>query len=76
MFSSINRLLCLHTKTFTRVRGARMFTECQSCGHESEGITIGGQQDGVEFPHHFYSPETYARMMRTKEMSKARAATA
>ena len=77
MFSSINRLLCLHLKTLTRVAGDRMFTECVKCGHESEGITVGSSTlDGVTFPEHLYSQETYRLIERTKEMGKARAAIA
>ena len=47
MLDFLNRLLCPHKETLTRIiratdtRPGRMFTECMACGQQSKGVAIG-----------------------------------
>jgi hypothetical protein len=56
------RLLCIHSQTFIRTSGNRLYTECVACGHESAGIETGTFQ---------YHPDVYSRLQHTERFGKA-----
>ena len=54
---TLKQLFCTHKTRLTRRDGARMFTECRECGHQSEGIETGGFK---------YHEDVYLRIERSK----------
>jgi len=56
------KLICIHSETFIRTSGNRLYTECSACGHESAGIEAGTFQ---------YHPDVYSRLQHTERFSKA-----
>src|SRR5438552_542702 len=51
------KLICIHSDTFIRTSGNRLYTECSACGHESAGIEAGTFR---------YHPDVYSRLQHNR----------